>query len=297
MKSLLESLREAEGQRVALGHFNVSELTVLKAVTGVGARMGVPVILGVSEGERAYLGVREIAALVDCIRQGSNAPIYLDADHTHNLSGVQEAARAGFDMIVFDASELALEENIARTREAVEAAKAIRETILVEGEIGFIGSGSQIHQERTAPAVLTDPETARQFTEATGVDILAPALGTMHGMLRAMVAGTLRKRVDALRVAEIKAATGKFLTLHGGSGTADDDFRKAIAAGVNIVHINTEVRLAWRRGIEAALVAHPEEIVPYKLLLAGQAPVEQVVCSRLALFNSRSEPNTTSNVA
>jgi fructose-bisphosphate aldolase class II len=99
------------------------------------------------------------------------------------------------------------------------------------------------------------------------------------------VQGKARKRLDLNRIAQIKAATQTRLTLHGGSGTDDEDLRKAIAAGINIVHINTEVRVAWRRGLEEALTKQPQEIVPYKILPSAIDAVKQVATSRLKLFN------------
>lgn len=240
------------------------------------------------EGERGYLGVRQVAELVASLREEYGSAIYLDADHTHSLTGVEEAAKAGFDLIVFDGSELPFAQNVAQTKQAVEIAKAIHPSILVEGELGFIGSGSQVHGERPASAaVQTSPEEAKQFVDATRVDILSPAVGTMHGMLSTVVTGKIQKHIDAGLVAEIRRATGKFLTLHGGSGTSDEDFRQAIRAGISIVHINTELRLAWRRGIEEGLTEHPDEVVPYKLLKAAQPPVEKVVESRLRLFSGQ----------
>jgi len=158
--------------------------------------------------------------------------------------------------------------------------------MLVEGEIGDIGTGSEIHDK--APDLskgLSTPEEAKQFVESTGVDILAPAVGNMHGMLKSMVAGETKKRLDIERIASIKRAAGVFLTLHGGSGTDDEDFRKAIAAGINIVHINTELRVAWRKGLEQGLAKHPDEVVPYKILPSAVEAVRQVVASRLKLFN------------
>ena len=88
----------------------------------------------------------------------------------------------------------------------------------------------------------------------------------MHGMLKSMVQGQARKRLDIERIAEIKSAVQIPLTLHGGSGTDDEDLRKAIAAGINIIHINTELRVAWRRGLEEGLSKEPDEVVPYKIL-------------------------------
>ena len=109
---------------------------------------------------------------------------------------------------------------------------------------------------------LTSPAQAKQFVELTGIDILAPAVGNMHGMLKSMVQGQARKRLDIMRIAEVKSAVRIPLTLHGGSGTDDEDLRKAIAAGINIVHINTELRVAWRRGLEEGLSKEPDEVVP-----------------------------------
>jgi fructose-bisphosphate aldolase class II len=107
----------------------------------------------------------------------------------------------------------------------------------------------------------------------------------MHGMLKSMVRGETSKCLDIARIAEIKAATGALLTLHGGSGTDDDDLRTAIAAGINIVHINTELRVAWRLGLEDALVKQPDEVVPYKILGLAVERVKQVARSRMKLFN------------
>jgi fructose-bisphosphate aldolase class II len=197
-----------------------------------------------------------------------------------------DAAKAGFDAIVFDVSALPFEENVRQTKEAVEALKTINPSILVEGEIGDIGSGSKIHEE--APDLskgLTTPEQAKQFVESTQIDVLAPAVGNMHGMLKSMVHGEARKRLDVARIGRIKAATQVFLTLHGGSGTDDEDLRKAIAAGINIVHINTEIRPAWRHGLEAGLARQLDEVVPYKILPSAVESVKQVASLRLKLFN------------
>jgi fructose-bisphosphate aldolase class II len=297
MTTLLRSLQAADERHVAIGHFNVSELVTLKAVVSAAQHVAVPVIIGVSEGERQYLGTREIAAFVAAIRSESSVPVYLNADHTHSLEKTEEAARAGFDLIVFDASELPFEQNAAATRRAVEAAKSIRPEILVEGEIGYIGSGSEIRDQaaKTAP-ILTTPEEARQFADQTRVDLLAPAVGTTHGMLRSMVAGQSQKHLDIDRIAAIKQSTHLFLTLHGGSGTNDDDFRRAIQAGITVIHINTELRIAWRRGLEAVLRQHPDEVVPYKLLPAAQLEVEEAVERRLRLFNGLAPSRSSASI-
>jgi fructose-bisphosphate aldolase class II len=283
MHGLRDALEQSQKDGLAIGHFNVGDWVLLKAVLAAGQELKVPVVVGASEGEREFIGVRQIAALVRSLQEECGYPVYLNAD---SLAKAVEAARAGFDAIVFDLSALPFEQNVRQTKEAVETLKTINSAILVEGEIGDIGTGSEIHEE--APDLsrgLTSPAEAKQFVESTGVDILAPAVGNMHGMLKSMVQGQTRKRLDIQRIGQIKSAARVPLTLHGGSGTDDEDLRKAIAAGINIIHINTELRVAWRRGLEEGLSKQPNEVVPYKILPFAVESVKKVARSRLNLFN------------
>jgi fructose-bisphosphate aldolase, class II len=287
MKTLFEVLKDAEHRRVALGHFNISDLVLLKAVFISARELNVPVLVGVSEGEREFIGVRQAVALVKSLRDEYDFPVFLNADHTHSLTRAEEAARAGFDAVVVDGSALPFDANVSHTKRAVEVLKGINPSIIVEGEIGDIGSGSEIHEKAPEkPRALSTPEEARQFIAATRVDVLAPSVGNMHGLLESMVRGDVKKRLDIERIGEIREATGIFLTLHGGSGTHDDDLKKAIQAGITIVHINTELRVAWRQGLETALANQPEEVVPYKILPTALEAVRKVVRERLRLFNS-----------
>jgi len=278
-------LCEARQNKVAVGHFNISEWAGMKAVFESARALCVPVLAGLSEGERAFMGVRETAAAVKVLRHEYDFPIFLNADHTHSLASAEDAARAGFDSIVFDRSELPFAQNISETKRAVEALKAINPLILIEGEIGEIGTGSEIHEEAPQGLTLTTPEEASEFATATGIDILAPAVGNTHGLSRTMIRGEVQKRLDIDRIAEIGKATGLFMTLHGASGTNDDDLRRAIQAGITEIHINTEVRLAWRHGLETAFAKERDQVVPYKLLPAAVDAMKQVVSARLSLFN------------
>jgi fructose-bisphosphate aldolase class II len=286
MHALRDILAQAQAAGAAIGHFNVADLVLLKAVFASARELNVPVLVGASEGEREFIGTAQLAALVRSLRDEFDFPIFLNADHTHSLAKAVDAVKAGFDAVVFDLSALPLEQIVRQTRAAVEALKGINPSVLVEGEIGDIGTGSEIHAR--APDLsrgLTTPDDARQFVESTRIDILAPAVGNMHGMLESMVHGDTRKRLDIERIRHIKAAARVFLTLHGGSGTNDEDLRSAIAAGINIVHINTELRVAWRRGLEDGLAKHPDEVVPYRILPAAVDSVKEVASSRLKLFN------------
>ncbi|HEY1743786.1 MAG TPA: class II fructose-bisphosphate aldolase [Granulicella sp.] len=286
MPNLRSILEQAQNDKVAVGHFNVADFVVLKAVFASAQDLKVPVIVGLSEGERHFFGVRQIAALVRSLREEFDFPLFLNADHTHTLESAIAAAKAGFDSIVFDLSALPFEENVRQTKAAIEILKGINPAILIEGEIGDIGTGSEIHD--AAPDLskgLTTPEEAKQYVDATGVDILAPAVGNMHGMLKSMVQGTSKKRLDLERIAEIKRATGALITLHGASGTDDSDLRRAIAAGINVIHINTELRVAWRKSLDESLAQHRDEVVPYKILPPVVEAVKGVTTSRLKLFN------------
>jgi fructose-bisphosphate aldolase class II len=287
MESLREVLTEADRNRVAVGHFNFSEVAAFNAIVAAARNLRVPVMLGVSEGEREFFGVAQAAAIIRSVRESDGLSIYLNADHTHSIEKAEAAARAGFDEIIFDGSAKPLEENIADTKRAVEGIKSINSSILVEGEIGYIGASSEILDKPPEGMTLTTPEEARQFVAETGVDVLAPAVGNMHGLLASMVRGESAKRLDLDRIATIKQAVKIPMTLHGGSGTDNEDFRRAIKAGMTIVHVNTELRLAWRRSLDASLRAHPTDVAPYKVLPPVVGAIREVVESRLQLFNER----------
>jgi len=121
MKTLKDVLQEAERATVAVGHFNFSDLVGFNSIVVAARELGLPVMVGVSEGERAFVGVRQAAALVRSVREEYDQPIFLNADHTHSIAKAEEAAKAGFDEIIFDGSGLRFEENIAQTKKSGEA--------------------------------------------------------------------------------------------------------------------------------------------------------------------------------
>ncbi|HEY4522217.1 MAG TPA: class II fructose-bisphosphate aldolase [Candidatus Paceibacterota bacterium] len=283
MYSLREAIVAAEKGGFALGHFNISDSNQLNAVVAAAEKLGQPVIIGVSEGEREFVGVREVAALVQA-KRSERQPVYLNADHTYSIEGVKAAIDAGFDAVIFDGSHLPLAENIEKTRECVAYARASGRDVLVEGEIGRIGTSSKLLD--TVPddfdAELTNPDEAAQFVRESGVDLLAPAVGTMHGRLKSGV----EPKIDAARIAKIREAAGVPLVLHGGSGSSDDDFVAAIKAGIAVVHINTDIRVAYRKGLEHDLASDTEEIAPYRFLSEGVEGVEQLAEKYIKLFSS-----------
>lgn len=293
MSSLPETLDRAYKNKVAVGHFNISELAALRAITHAARELNTPVIIGTSEGEAEFIGMRQAAALIESIREETGHPIYLNADHMRELDKVKEAAEVGYDSVIFDGAHLSFEENIKKTKEAVEIAKNINPDILVEGEVGYIGTSSKLLDDVPEGAAITEadmttPEQAKQFVGETGVDLLAPAVGEIHGMMKS----AKNPNLDIDRIKHLREAAGVHLVLHGGSGVSDEDFVSAIKAGISIIHINTEIRVAWRRGLEAMLKEDMEQIAPYKILsdpknefTDPEEEVYNVVLKRLALFN------------
>jgi len=283
MKTLREVLQDAEKRRVAVGHFDFSEMTVLKAVGEAARGLDTAVVVSVSESERKFVGIRQAVALVQAMRD-EGLHVFLNADHTHSIEKAEEAAQEGFDMVVFDASEKPIEENITMTQRAVEAMKSINGANLFEGEVGYIGSGSELHAKRPENSHMTEPADALSFVVETRVDFLSPSVGTTHGMIPSMVRGAEHKRLDIPRIAAIKDAVQIPLTLHGGSGTDAEDFRKSIKAGITMIHINTELRVAWRAGLAEALKRNSDAVAPFKLLPDVVKDVKTVVRGRLELF-------------
>jgi len=290
MQTLKEVIEEAEKNKVAIGHFNISTIDVLWGIFNAARTLDVPIIIGVSEGERKFIGLRQAVALIKSIREeyehrGEPYPIFLNADHTYTFDGVKEAVDAGVDAVIFDGAKLPFEENVKITKQCVEYARSVDPEIVVEGELGYIGESSKLLDkvpDDVAGAQMTKSEEAQNFVQETDVDLFAPAVGNLHGMLRDVNNPSL----DIPRIEKIRESGGVPLVLHGGSGITDDDFLKAIKAGVSIVHINTEIRKAWRDAVKISLQNNPDEVAPYKILKSARDAVQKVVERRLRLFNS-----------
>ena len=237
MKTLKEYVCEAEKKSVAIGHFNISNIEMVWAVFNAAKNLGVPVIVGVSEGEREFFGARQIVSVIKSLREGEDYPIFLNADHTYSFAKVKEAIDLGFDSVIFDGAKLSFEENVQITKQCVEYARKINPNVLVEAELGYIGQSSKvldaIPEGVDLSLGLTTGEQAHNFVTSTGVDLFAPAVGNIHGMMR--VGHDPRLHID--RIKNIKNSTKSHLVLHGGSGIEDEDFVKAIDAGKPVVYV------------------------------------------------------------
>lgn len=284
MKTLRECITEAGKKGVAIGHFNISDSEGFKAVVEASENLNVPVIIGVSEGERDFIGLKEVVSLVKTAKE-NGLPVFLNADHTYSAEKAKEAIEAGVDSVIIDAAEKTFEENIKLTKEVVDYAKSgsrlAGRQVLVEGELGFIGSSSKILEsipKGVSEETQTNQEEAAEFVRATGIDLLAPSVGNIHGIVKGGEPDLNIERIKA-----IANAVSVPLVLHGASGNNDEDIISAINAGIRIIHINTELRMAYKEGIEKGLKSN--EIAPYKFLAEGLEKMKKLVTAKLKLFN------------
>ena len=278
--TLREWLKWAEEKSVAIGHFNVSDSEGFKAVTEAAEELNVPIIIGVSEKERSFLGVAEIRALVK-VKQDEGKPVFLNADHTYSVEASKEAIDAHFDSVIIDGAEKPFFENVIMTKEVVNYAKKMHPDILVEGELGFIGSGSMFRDEipeGVSEKTQTTPEDAKKFVDETMVDLFAPSVGNIHGLVRSG-----EPKLNIQRIKDIAKVISVPMVLHGASGNTDEEVLEAINAGIRIVHINTELRAAYKKGIEKGLSS--DELAPYKFMAEGVAEMKKIVTAKLKLFN------------
>lgn len=279
-----EYLKRTIFEKWALGHFNFSEDEAIRAIVESAAELKTPIFVGTSEGESRHIGLKEAVGLVKAFREEYAIPVFLNADHTKSFEKVTAGVDAGYDSVLADFSALPFEENIRMTKQSVEYAKSKNPDIIVEGELGYVRGESKLQLEiiEIKPEDLTKPEEAAQFVKETGVDMLAPAIGNIHGI------AANDPRIDFLRIAEIKKAVGEnvYLVLHGGSGMSELDFKNAIAAGISMVHINTEIRVAFTESLRRTMREIPQETTPYKILAPSIEAMKKIITEKLKIFGS-----------
>jgi len=245
-----------------------------------------PIILGTSEGESRFLGLKQAVALKNSFQKETGLPIFLNLDHGKSFEYLKKAIDCGYDMVHFDGSKLPLKENIAKTKEVVNYANSSR--VLVEGEVGVIGSeASKVYEEKFVlkPEDLTKPEEALQYVKETGVDCLAVSIGNFHG-----IDVTGNPKLDLARLKEIKKIIkDAFLVLHGGSGISERDIKGAIKNGIVKININTELRVAYTKTLKESLESQPKETTPYKYLPQAIKAVQKVVEEKIKLFGSKNK--------
>ncbi len=287
-----EILESAQLDGYALGAFNFSTAEILKAIVAAAKEAKSPIIVATSEGEGNFFGWREAVAMVDAWRHASGLPIILNLDHGKSLEMIKKVIAAGYNAVHFDGSGLPYAQNLAQTNEIVKYVREVEKTfdreIIVEGELGYLRGASALHKEKLEikESDLTSPEQALDFVERAGVDSLAIVIGNAHGVF-----GAGEEKLHLKRLAEIKEAVGDkaFLVLHGGSGIPEKDVKKAIEIGIVKVNINTELRLAYKAGLDKEIVENPDETTPYKLLEHSFEEVKKVVAEKIKMFGSENK--------
>lgn len=282
MKSLRDVLEEYTRARRAAGHFNISDSNQLLAIARAAQETGLPAIVGLSEGERAHFPLAHARALVT-LYQARGAPLYLNADHTYSVQKAVAAIDEGADSVVVDGAGLPMDENIRLVAEVARYARSQKRDVLVEGELGYIGTSSKELEslpEGVTAEQLTTVAAAREFVRNTGVDCFAPAVGNIHGMLK----NAREPRLHPERVREIAEALGLPLVLHGASGNTEADIKACIAAGIAVVHINTELRVLYRDMLYDTIRSNPSEAAPYTFIAPAVKKMQEYVADKLRLF-------------
>ncbi|MEK7659206.1 MAG: class II fructose-bisphosphate aldolase [Patescibacteria group bacterium] len=288
--NLNDYLKIAKDRKFAIPHFNFASAEQLEAIV-----LGFKKVLdfynlpydqyalmaGTSEGEAKFLGYGQARALVDSWKKETNIPIFLNADHHRSFESCQEVIGAGYDTVLIDGSIMPFEENIKTTHGVVDYAKSVNPEITVEGELGYLRGESKLQEAvEIKPEDFTKPEQAKEFVDKTGVDRLAVVFGNIHGIVSKQ-----EEKLDFSLLKKINEAVPEtFLVLHGGSGLAGEDFKKAIENGIVNIHINTEVRIAYRQGIEEKLKEAPSETTPYKFLEEAVKKMQKVVEEKVKFF-------------
>src|SRR3989344_413964 len=294
--TLNDYLKEARENHQAIGHFNFATEDVLKAIVAGAKEAGAPcVMVGTSEGEADFVGLKEAVALVRAVADDIQFPVFLNADHFKSFEKCKEAIDAGYDSVIADGSKLPMAENIAFTKQVVDYAQSINKDISVEGELGYLKGSSEVQTKiEISSADYSKPEEVVDFVARTGVDRMAVVFGNIHG--------TVTEQEEKLdiehfsKIVSVLETKGTFLAakvpfvfwvLHGASGLKDEGVSASIRAGITNVHFNTELRVAYRNEIDKQFHEHPNETTPYKYLGPAVDEVKKLVTAKIHLFMSK----------
>lgn len=282
MNSLSEILLEAQKNNRAIGHFNISNLEQLRAIMEAAKNFNAPIMIGLSEGERKFIGLRQAVAMAKAFKEEYGLPVFLNPDHSHFVESAKQAFDAGFDSVHMDLSKLPFAENIEGTKEVVDYVKSKNSEVSVEGELGYLRGESKIQKEviKIKPEDLTNPEEAAEFAEKTGIDRFAGAYGNSHGISLDEPALDIERIKSVRKILPERVA----MVLHGGSGIPNEQIKEAIKAGISNIHINTEIRTAYAEALRKFLAENPEETTPYKILAPAVEAVKNKVIEKLKLF-------------
>lgn len=263
--------------------FNVQNLESCQAVIMAAEEVGCPVIMEVSEGAISYAGLETIFEIMASLAVKSKVPVALHMDHGKDVEQLKRGIELGFSSVMIDHSKLSLEENIKHTKELVDFAHL--EGAWVQGEVGRIRGSEDWQTVSDVEALLTKPEEAEIYVRETGVDTLACAVGTVHGIIK--IIGGAKVEVDVPRIEAISKKVNKPLVLHGASGVPEEILRKAIHAGVAIVNVDTELRIAFSEALRKSLQDQKDEIDVRKIMKPVIVAVKDVAVRKLRECGTR----------
>lgn len=272
-----EMLLRAQAEHHAVGAFNVENLEMVMAVMQAAEETKSPVIMQTTPSTIKYAGLDYYLAMVRTAAERASVPIAIHLDHGESFSLAMQALRTGYTSIMIDGSHSPLEQNIALTRSVVEACAP--SGISVEAELGKVG-GKEDDLEGGSGNPFTDPAEAEEFVNRTGVNSLAIAIGTAHGLYN----DTPKLDFDRLRA--IRSRVSIPLVLHGASGVPDEAVRESIASGICKVNFATELRIAFSDGVKSYLAKDPNVFDPKKYSKVGRENVVQLVKQKIQLCGS-----------
>lgn len=290
--TLNEYLKQAREGKYAIGHFNFATEDVLKAIVAGAKEGGAPcVMVGTSEGEASFVGIKEAVALARAVAEDMQFPVFLNADHFKSFEKCQEAIDAGYDSIIIDSSKLPNAENMALAKQVVDYARLVNPDISVEGELGYLKGSSEVQQKiEISPADYSKPEEVLEFVNQTGVDRMAIVFGNIHGIVTDQ-----EEKLDIEHFNKIVATESRpFYVLHGASGLKDEDVVSAIKSGITNVHFNTELRVAYHDKLKEEFEANPTETTPYKYLGPAAEEIKKLVAQKTRFFMGDAHPSNFS---
>lgn len=269
-----QMLRDAQNGRYAVGAFNVENLEMVMAVIRAAEEAHAPVILQTTPSTIKYAGLDYYLAMATTAAARASVPVAMHLDHGDSLAVAMQALRTGYTSIMIDGSHGSFEDNIALTRRVVDACAP--SGISVEAELGKVG-GKEDNLDGGSGNPFTDPQEAAEFVSRTGVDSLAVAIGTAHGVY----SGT--PKLDFERLSAIREVVSIPLVLHGASGVPDEAVRESITRGICKVNFATELRIAYSDGIKAYLAKDPAVFDPKKYGKPAMDNVVAVVKDKMAV--------------
>lgn len=281
-----DTFGRARSDHFALGAFNLDDESTLKAVVAAAVNKKAPVLVEVSQGEVDFIGIDNVRDMVDNFKATTGIEIYINLDHSPSVEAAKAGIEAGFECIHIDISQAnhdASEEDIiAATKEVVEYAKLTG--AMVESEPHYFGGSSNLHTEvidyEEIKKTFSTPEGSKSFVEATGIDTYAAAIGNLHGQY------PVPKMLDLELLQRVRDAIDCNISLHGGSGTPGHYFVDAVKIGVSKININSDMRVAYRKTLEKVLADNPTEYAVVKLMDQVVVAVQEVVESKIDMFNS-----------